>query len=120
MEIRSLAAGLDSGYRARIGNLPKSACAWGNLVSSIAYRSDLDGIRAIAVIAVLLFHYQLGFAPGGFVGVDVFFVLSGFLMTAMLWPKPSLDLPALADFYERRARRIVPASYVVLLATAVF
>ena len=53
----------------------------------IAYRGDLDGIRAIAVVAVLLFHYQLDFAGGGFIGVDVFFVLSGFLMTAILWPQ---------------------------------
>jgi peptidoglycan/LPS O-acetylase OafA/YrhL len=88
-------------------------------LSPIAYRGDLDGIRAIAVVAVLLFHYQLDFAAGGFVGVDVFFVLSGFLMTAILWPEAPLTLKATVEFYKRRARRIVPAAYFVLFVAAI-
>jgi len=79
-------------------------------------RAEIDGLRAVAVLVVVLFHADLGF-PGGYVGVDVFFVLSGFLVTRLIW----LDLRAgrfsLARFFERRARRILPALALVTLAT---
>ncbi len=86
-----------------------------------AYRPDIDGLRAVAVSAVVLFHYGLGL-PGGFVGVDVFFVISGYLITAIARAELARGRPSpagfLASFYERRVRRIVPAFAVVLLATA--
>ena len=79
------------------------------------YRADLDGLRAVAVSAVLLFHYGFGL-PGGFVGVDVFFVLSGYLITAIVWAEVARGTFSLVAFYERRIRRIVPALAVMLLA----
>lgn len=74
------------------------------------YRPDIDGLRAVAVGVVVAFHYGVTAAPGGFVGVDVFFVISGYLLTAyLLTPQATI-----ADFYVRRVRRIVPALLVVI------
>ncbi len=78
---------------------------------AISYRGDIDGLRAIAVVAVLLFHAQLGAFTGGFVGVDVFFVISGFLITTIL-----LDDSSIVSFYQRRARRILPALFALVAA----
>jgi peptidoglycan/LPS O-acetylase OafA/YrhL len=80
-----------------------------------AYRREIDGLRAVAVLAVILFH--AGFAPfgGGFVGVDVFFVISGYLITCVLVSELSAGTFTLAGFYERRARRILPALFAMLL-----
>lgn len=81
---------------------------------TIKYRPDIDGLRAIAVVAVVLYHaHFLGFS-GGFVGVDVFFVISGFLITSLLLADHSSGQLSLLRFYERRVRRIFPALYVVL------
>ncbi len=83
-----------------------------------AFRSDIQGLRAIAVGGVLLYHAGIPFVGGGFVGVDVFFVISGFLITSHLLR--SLDRDGrigFATFYARRARRILPASFVVLALT---
>ena len=80
------------------------------------YRPDLDGLRALAVTLVVLNHAGLGFA-GGFVGVDLFFVLSGFLITGIVLRELAAGNFSLAHFYERRARRIVPAFAVVAAAT---
>ncbi len=80
------------------------------------YRRDVDGLRAIAVIPVMLFHAGLPFFPGGFVGVDVFFVISGYLISSLLWQELQQGSYTLAGFYERRLRRIFPALAVVLLA----
>lgn len=81
---------------------------------------SLDGIRAVAVVLVLLFHAQVSWMPGGYVGVSVFFTLSGFLITSLLLTERSvtgrLDIPR---FYGRRARRLLPASVVCLAATVV-
>ena len=81
------------------------------------FRPDVEGLRAVAVLAVLAFHTET--VSGGFVGVDVFFVISGFLITGLLWAELSatgrLDL---ARFYAARARRLLPAAAVVLIATA--
>lgn len=82
------------------------------------YRPDIDGLRALAVVPVVLFHAGLGF-PGGYVGVDIFFVISGYLITAGLLKDNARGIFSIARFYERRIRRIVPALAVVTLATLV-
>jgi peptidoglycan/LPS O-acetylase OafA/YrhL len=80
------------------------------------YRPELDGLRAIAVLAVLLFHYAPSIGAYGFAGVDAFFVLSGFLIGGVLLRSPTLDLPA---FYAHRVRRIFPALVLTLLSVLV-
>lgn len=92
----------------------------GASVPASHHREDIEGLRAIAVALVLAYHAGLSFASGGFIGVDVFFVLSGFLITRSLMSEAErhgrIDLP---NFYARRARRLLPASVLVLAATAV-
>ncbi|PAY04547.1 acyltransferase [Bradyrhizobium sp. UFLA03-84] len=83
----------------------------------VAYRPDIDGLRAVAVSAVVLFHAFPGSLPGGFVGVDVFFVISGYLITGIVTSELHDKTFSLATFYERRIRRIFPALIVVLAAT---
>ena len=85
----------------------------------IKYRPEIDGLRAIAVLSVMLFHGAVPGFSGGFVGVDVFFVISGFLITGILLKAMERGNFSLADFYERRARRIMPALFLVLLFTVV-
>jgi len=83
--------------------------------------SALDGIRALAVLAVMLFHGGVTRAQGGFIGVDVFLVLSGFLITTLLFRElHSTGGIAFKDFWLRRARRLLPALFLVLLAVALF
>jgi peptidoglycan/LPS O-acetylase OafA/YrhL len=77
-------------------------------------------LRAVAVVAVLLYHAWPGWFPGGFVGVDIFFVISGFLITTIIIGQLNTDHFSIADFYVRRIRRIFPALTVVLLATLAF
>ena len=83
------------------------------------YRQDLDSIRAIAIFSVFLFHLKFDAFQGGFIGVDVFFVLSGFLMTTILEDAHGPKIEIIKDFYMRRIRRIVPVSMLVLLVTTV-
>ncbi|VWX63194.1 Peptidoglycan/LPS O-acetylase OafA/YrhL, contains acyltransferase and SGNH-hydrolase domains [Burkholderiales bacterium 8X] len=85
------------------------------LPSHIAYRADIDGLRAVAVLAVLIFHAFPQYLPGGFVGVDVFFVISGFLITKVIRSNLERGTFTVRDFYARRVRRIFPA-LVLLLA----
>ena len=85
----------------------------------LPYRADIDGLRAIAVLSVIFFHAEFRWAQGGFTGVDVFFVISGFLITGILLREFRDGTFSLARFYERRARRILPALLVVLAATLV-
>jgi peptidoglycan/LPS O-acetylase OafA/YrhL len=80
----------------------------------MAHRDDIQGLRAVAVLLVVLGHARVPFLQGGFVGVDVFFVLSGFLITALLLAQERISL---ADFYARRARRILPAAALTLVVT---
>jgi peptidoglycan/LPS O-acetylase OafA/YrhL len=75
---------------------------------NVRYRADIDGLRAVAVVGVLLFHFGLG-CPGGFVGVDVFFVISGFLITQIILDDLENTRWSLPNFWERRLRRIWPA-----------
>ncbi len=80
------------------------------------YQSELDGIRAIALIVVLIYHTGFTLFSGGYLGVDVFFVLSGYLITNLVLSHFDQKKFSYSDFFERRARRIFPALYVVLLA----
>ena len=80
--------------------------------TAITYRPEIDGLRALAVTVVVLFHAGLGFT-GGFVGVDIFFVISGFLITSLLLKDLDAGAFSIVNFYERRVRRILPASLVV-------
>ncbi|WP_433124112.1 acyltransferase family protein [Micromonospora sp. CA-240977] len=85
-----------------------------------SFRGDIEGMRAVAVLLVLLGHAGVPYLPGGFVGVDVFFVISGFLITGLLLEE--LDRRgrlSLTDFYARRAKRLLPAAATVLVATLV-
>ncbi len=75
---------------------------------SCGYRPDIDGLRALAIIPVLLYHAGLG-CPGGYIGVDIFFVISGYLITALILRDLEQGTFSLADFWERRVRRIFPA-----------
>ena len=78
------------------------------------FRPDIEGLRAVAVVAVVLFHADMPWVSGGFVGVDVFFVISGFLITGMLWREVSTTgTVGLRRFYGARARRLLPASATV-------
>lgn len=82
------------------------------------YRPEIDGLRAVAVLVVLLFHLGIGGFGGGFVGVDVFFVISGFLITRILINEISAGSFRFANFYERRVRRIVPSQLAALVLSA--
>ncbi|WP_377194751.1 acyltransferase family protein [Ruegeria meonggei] len=85
-------------------------------MSKISYRPDIDGLRAVAVVPVVLHHAGFATVPGGFVGVDIFFVISGFLITRILTREIRDGQFSLLSFYERRARRILPALFAVLVA----
>lgn len=84
------------------------------------YRADIDGLRAIAVLPVIFFHAGFQIFSGGFVGVDVFFVISGYLITCILLREHAEGRFSVVEFYERRARRILPALFFVMAATCVF
>lgn len=84
---------------------------------SIHYRKDIDGLRAIAVIPVVLFHSGIPFFNGGYVGVDIFFVISGFLITNIIMKQLNSDNFSIATFYDRRVRRVFPALFTVLTVT---
>ena len=83
------------------------------------YRPDIDGLRMLAIVPVVLYHAGVPWLSGGFIGVDVFFVISGFLITRVLHGELSSGRFSLIGFYERRARRILPALITVLLASFV-
>ena len=84
------------------------------------FRRDINGLRACAVIAVLLYHYDIAIFSGSFIGVDVFFVVSGFLMTGIILRKLDAGTFSLAGFYLARGRRIFPALAFMCLALIVF
>jgi peptidoglycan/LPS O-acetylase OafA/YrhL len=84
------------------------------------YRSEIDGLRAIAVLPVILFHAGIEFFSGGFVGVDVFFVISGFLITSIIINERDEGTFSFSHFYERRARRILPALFFIILCSIPF
>lgn len=85
-----------------------------------AYRSDIDGLRAVAVLAVVIFHAFPALIPGGFIGVDIFFVISGFLISTILARSLDQGSFSFAGFYARRIKRIFPALLLVMAATLAF
>jgi peptidoglycan/LPS O-acetylase OafA/YrhL len=84
-------------------------------MSGSSYRPEIDGLRAVALLAVMLFHADFEAFRGGFVGVDVFFVISGYLITSTILAERSAGTFSMRSFYERRARRILPALFLVAL-----
>lgn len=86
-------------------------------MSSLKYRADIDGLRTLAVVPVILFHAGASWLPGGFVGVDIFFVISGYLISAIILREVQAGQFSFLSFYERRLRRIIPALLVMVLAT---
>ncbi len=84
------------------------------------YRKEIDGLRALAVVPVILFHAGFESFHGGFVGVDIFFVISGYLITSIIIDEKQRGLFSLLNFYERRARRILPTLFFILLICSLF
>ena len=82
------------------------------------YRSEIDGLRAVAVLAVIFHHADFGFARGGCVGVDIFFVISGYLISSLIIKELLTDNFSFSNFYQRRARRILPALFFMMALTA--
>lgn len=94
-------------------------------MSLLKYRAEIDGLRALAVISVILYHSNLTINKiqlfsGGYIGVDIFFVISGFLITMIILKEVSLKKFSLINFYERRARRILPALFFVMIVSFPF
>lgn len=89
-------------------------------MSALQYRPEIDGLRAVAITAVILFHAGATIFPGGFLGVDVFFVISGYLITSILVKELKSDSYSIANFYKRRAKRILPALVFVCLCITPF
>ncbi|HXW78146.1 MAG TPA: acyltransferase, partial [Acidimicrobiales bacterium] len=84
------------------------------------FRDDIQGLRAIAVLGVVFYHAHVSFLGGGYTGVDVFFVISGFLITDLLWRElTGTGRISLSAFYGRRIRRLLPVAILVLLVTMV-
>jgi peptidoglycan/LPS O-acetylase OafA/YrhL len=86
---------------------------------TLRYRADIDGLRAVAVLAVVLYHFKVPGFSGGFVGVDVFFVISGFLIASLIKRELEDERFSLLHFYERRVRRIIPAFLVLLVIVSI-
>ncbi len=91
-----------------------------NRYKTFSYRKEIDGLRAVAVIPVILFHAGFDFFSGGFIGVDIFFVISGYLITSLIFQEKIENKFSLVNFYERRARRILPALFLVVIFTIPF
>ena len=88
--------------------------------STLKYRPDIDGLRAVAVLSVMAFHAGLSKVPGGFVGVDVFFVISGYLISSIVFAEIAQSRFSIVRFYERRIRRIFPALFATLAICGLF
>ncbi|TGX79726.1 acyltransferase, partial [Escherichia coli] len=87
---------------------------------SIKYRPDIDGLRAIAVLSVIVYHIFPSTLPGGFVGVDIFFVISGYLITNIIYSEALTNKFSYTEFYKRRALRIFPSLIAVLAASLIY
>lgn len=84
------------------------------------YRPEIDGLRALAVLPVILFHAGFNYFSGGFVGVDIFFVISGYLITTIILDELEQENFSIVNFYERRARRILPVLFIVMFISLLF
>jgi peptidoglycan/LPS O-acetylase OafA/YrhL len=84
------------------------------------YRSDIQGLRGLAILAVVLFHLFSDIVTGGFIGVDIFFVISGFLITRIIIERTSKNKFQLIDFYKARVLRIFPPLITILLVSFIF
>jgi peptidoglycan/LPS O-acetylase OafA/YrhL len=91
----------------------------GKKTTMTKYRADIDGLRAIAILPVLLFHAKFQIFGGGFVGVDVFFVISGYLITSLIVGELESTGFSIIRFYERRIRRILPALFTVVIFSSI-
>lgn len=89
-------------------------------MSNLAYRPDIDGLRALAVLSVVVFHVNPRLLSGGYLGVDIFFVISGYLIALLLFREQGDGSFSFANFYMRRVRRLFPALFVVLLSSLLF
>ena len=85
-------------------------------LSQPKYRPDIDGLRALAVLSVVAFHAFPNIAPGGFIGVDIFFVISGFLISTIIFENLENNSFSFAKFYARRIKRIFPALVLILFS----
>lgn len=105
----------------RVGRAAKVKISFENTRTLNRYRNDIDGLRAIAILAVVLYHAELSFLPvrGGFFGVDIFFVISGYVIYPQL-AKSSITIKQIMDFFVRRIRRIFPALMVMLGISYIF
>ena len=86
----------------------------------LAYRPDIDGLRTIAILAVVFFHAFPKAISGGFIGVDIFFVISGYLISKIIYTQLDLNSFSFMQFYIRRIKRIFPALFLVLTFCFVF
>ena len=84
------------------------------------YRPEIDGLRSLAIIPVLLFHAGFKFFSGGYIGVDIFFVISGYLITGIILNEINENKFSLVHFYERRARRILPILLFIIILSTLF
>ena len=105
----------DVGTASPVGKRIGAAC----VNPRIPYRRDIDGLRAVAVVPVILFHAGFRWPSGGFIGVDVFFVISGYLISGIIRSEMESGRFSVAGFYERRIRRILPALFTLLAVTTV-
>lgn len=109
-------AAADHALPATLSSKPRGAQTPPELRLRANYRPDIDGLRALAIIPVVIFHAFPAIMPGGFVGVDVFFVISGFLISTILWQGLERETFTFTGFYANRIRRIFPALLIVLVA----
>lgn len=86
----------------------------------LKYRPDIDGLRAIAILLVIIYHAFPKYLPGGFIGVDIFFVISGFLITSILKNEIVSGRYSIKEFYRRRIDRLFPALLLVMFSVYIF
>ena len=84
------------------------------------YRPEIDGLRAIAILPVIFYHAGIEIFNGGYVGVDIFFVVSGYLITTIILKELDEGKFSIINFYERRIRRIIPALFAVMFVSIIF